>query len=178
MNKRIYCIGITGGTGSGKTSFAKAITSNLKPTEVAIIEQDSYYKDLSMLSMEERSNVNYDHPDSIDFEFMKKQLTMLSNGENIKVPIYDYKTHTRKITTNNIIKSQNIIIIEGILIFNDPELRKMLDLKIYIDAPDDIRLTRRVNRDIHERKRTLSSIIKQFHLSEVCFTIELRQSKR
>jgi uridine kinase len=155
-------IGIAGGTGSGKTSIAKKLCSNFKESDITLIEQDAYYKDLSHISLSKRELVNFDHPDSIDFLLMQKQIIGLINGIETNIPIYNFKTHTRKKNKRSI-KAKRIIILEGILaLFND-KIRNMMDIKIYVDTPNDIRIIRRIKRDIEERKRTLSSIIKQYY---------------
>ena len=155
-------IGIAGGTGSGKTSIANALSSNFGESEVILIEQDSYYKDLSHLPLIEREIVNFDHPDSIDFLLMKKHLQDLLNGVETNIPIYDFTTHTRKKETRDI-KKHRIIILEGILSLFDENIRNMMDIKVYVETPDDIRIIRRILRDIEERDRNLPAIIKQYY---------------
>ena len=162
MNNNIFFIGIAGGTGSGKTSIAKEIASNFSKKEITLIEQDSYYKDQSKMTLNERAKVNFDHPDSIDFYLMKTQLSILLSGKSIDIPIYDFKTHTRS-NKSCLTNPHQIIIMEGILALFDLDIRKMMDLKIYVDTDDDIRIIRRINRDINKRKRTLSSVIDQYY---------------
>jgi len=162
MNNNKIFIGIAGGTGSGKTSISKKIISNLSKSKVTLIEQDFYYKDLSKIDLKERSKINFDHPESIDFNLMQKQLYKLLSGKNIEAPIYDFTTHTRKSDTQ-IINYHQIIIMEGIFALFNVDICKMMDIKIYVDTDDDIRIIRRINRDINERKRTLSSITKQYY---------------
>ncbi len=155
-------IGIAGGTGSGKTSFAKELSSNFSKSDIVLIEQDSYYKDLANISISEREKINFDHPSSIDFSLMIKHLESLKNGIQTKIPIYDFATHTRKKSTKTIDKHR-IILLEGIFsLFND-EIRDMMNIKIYIDTPNDLRIIRRIKRDIDERNRTFESIIKQYY---------------
>ena len=155
-------IGIAGGTGSGKTSIAKELSSNFSKSDIILIEQDSYYKDLSNISISEREKINFDHPSSIDFSLMIKHLESLKNGIQTKIPIYDFATHTRKKSTKTIDKHR-IILLEGIFsLFND-EIRDMMNIKIYIDTPNDLRIIRRIKRDIDERNRTFESIIKQYY---------------
>ena len=155
-------IGIAGGTGSGKTSIAKELSSNFSKSDIVLIEQDSYYKDLSNISISEREKINFDHPNSIDFSLMIKHLKSLINGIETQIPVYDFATHTRKKSTKTINKHR-IILLEGIFaLFND-KIRDMIDIKIYIDTPNDIRIIRRIKRDINERSRTLESIIKQYY---------------
>jgi len=162
MDKYAILIGIAGGTGSGKTSIAKAIASDFGKSEVALIEQDSYYKDLSNLTMEERSLVNFDHPDAIDFTLMSDHLKELLAGNMVDVPIYDFITHTRRRESREIEK-HHIIILEGILTLFDQTIRNMMDIKIYVETADDIRIIRRVKRDINKRNRIFDSVIEQYY---------------
>jgi uridine kinase len=162
MDKYAILIGIAGGSGSGKTSFARAIAADFAKSEVALIEQDSYYRDLSNLSFKERAAVNFDHPDAVDHELMKKHLNELIYGNTVDIPVYDFGTHMRmeKVQTIN---KHRIIVLEGILALYDPEIRDMMDIKIYIDTTDDIRVIRRIKRDINKRQRTFSSVIEQYY---------------
>lgn len=160
--KKSILIGIAGGTGSGKTTVAKALSAEFGKSEVALLEQDSYYKDLIHLPFSEREQINFDHPDAVDFEEMKKQLRSLLNGNPIDVPIYDYSTHTRS-TESRKIERHHIIILDGILVLLDPELRDMMDIKLYVETADDIRIIRRIKRDMKKRGRTFESIIKQYY---------------
>ena len=162
MNKYAILIGIAGGTGSGKTSIAKAIASDFGKSEVALIEQDAYYRDLSNLSLEKRSVVNFDHPDAVDFDFMKLQLNNLVQGNKVNIPIYDFATHTRKNDTHPV-ERHRIIILEGILTLFHQEIRDMMDIKIYVETADDIRIIRRIKRDIEKRERTFTSVIEQYY---------------
>ena len=162
MNKYAILIGIAGGTGSGKTSIAKAIASDFGKSEVALIDQDSYYKDLSKLTMEERSLINFDHPDSIDFTLMIDHLKELLAGNMVDVPIYDFTTHTRRRESREL-DNHHIIILEGILTLFDQTIRNMMDIKIYVETADDIRIIRRVKRDINKRNRIFESVIEQYY---------------
>ena len=162
MNKYAILIGIAGGTGSGKTSIAKAIASDFGKSEVALIEQDAYYRDLSNLTLEKRSVVNFDHPDAVDFDFMKLQLNNLIKGKKVNIPIYDFATHTRKNDTHPV-ERHRIIILEGILTLFHQEIRDMMDIKIYVETADDIRIIRRIKRDIEKRERTFTSVIEQYY---------------
>lgn len=162
MSHKAILIGIAGGTGSGKTSVARAITKDFNREDVALIEQDSYYHDQADLPFDKRARINYDHPHAMDFALMKEQLTRLLNFETVEVPIYDYSRHTRSDRKHRF-SGQHIIVIEGILALYDEALRKMMDIKIYVDAPDDIRLLRRLNRDIHERGRSFDSVVTQYY---------------
>ena len=162
MKKYAILIGIAGGTGSGKTSIAKAIASDFGKSEVALIEQDAYYRDLSNLAMEKRAVVNFDHPDAVDFDFMKSQLNDLIHGIIVNIPNYDFATHTRKKKVQPVEKHR-IIILEGILALFHPEIRDMMDIKIYVETADDIRIIRRIKRDIEKRERTFTSVIEQYY---------------
>ena len=162
MDKYAILIGIAGGTGSGKTSIAKAIASDFGKSEVALIEQDAYYRDLSNLTMEKRSVFNFDHPDAVDFHFMELQLNELIQGNNVNIPIYDFTTHTRKNETQ-FVEKHRIIILEGILTLFHQEIRDMMDIKIYVETADDIRIIRRIKRDMEKREQTFNSIIEQYY---------------
>ena len=162
MNKYANLIGIAGGTGSGKTSIAKAIASDFGKSEVALVEQDSYYKDLSKLTIEERSLVNFDHPDAIDFTLMRDHLKKLIEGNVVDIPIYDFTTHTREKRSRKVEKN-HIIILEGILALFDQTIRNMMNIKIYVETADDIRVIRRIKRDINKRQRTFSSVVEQYY---------------
>ncbi|MCC5911479.1 MAG: uridine kinase [Clostridiaceae bacterium] len=160
MNRPIL-IGIAGGTGSGKSTVANAIFKSQPEKNIAIIQQDSYYKDQSHLTLEERINTNYDHPLAFDTELLIKHLDMLLQNKAINKPIYDFERHTRKEETE-IVQPRDIIILEGIMILDDPNTRKMLDIKIFVDTDADVRIIRRIVRDIKERGRTLDSVISQY----------------
>jgi uridine kinase len=160
--KRPLVIGITGGTGSGKSTVCKAIIENIPEEKIATLEQDAYYKDQTHLTMEERLKTNYDHPLSFDNKLLIKHIEDLSKGESIEKPIYDYELHTRKKNKTVNIAPKDIIIVEGIMILEDEDLRDKLDIKIYVDTEDDIRILRRIQRDIKERGRTVDSVIEQY----------------
>lgn len=153
-------IGIAGGTGSGKTTLAQKIL-NAFPKDSVLISQDSYYKELSRLPLEERAKANFDHPDSLDFGLLLSHLTALKNGKSIQVPIYNFHVHSRELKTT-LVQSSPLIILEGILIFSIPELRDLFDLRIYVDTDDDIRVLRRIERDIKERSRDFDGIKNQY----------------
>src|SRR3712207_1426720 len=158
---RPILIGITGGTGSGKSTVANEIYESFKDDCIAIIEQDSYYKDQSHLTFEDRIKTNYDHPNAFDTELLVEHLKELSKGNTINKPIYDFKEHTRKKEVVEV-KAKDIIIVEGIMILQDVELRNLLDIKIYVDTDDDVRIIRRILRDIKERGRTIDSVVDQY----------------
>jgi uridine kinase len=160
MNKPIL-IGIAGGTGSGKSTVANEIYDALPKESIVKIEQDSYYKDQSLLSFEERIKTNYDHPDAFDTELLISHLEELINGKSIEKPIYDFERHTRRVETVKV-DSKDIIILEGIMILVEPEIRKMLDIKLFVDTDADVRIVRRLQRDIKERGRTIDSVIHQY----------------
>jgi len=153
--------GIAGGTGSGKTTIADYILKTVGPEKIVFLPHDAYYRDQTGLTQEERARVNFDHPSSLETELLIEHITKLRNGESIQLPSYDFKTHSRTQETTTI-KPQPIIVIEGILIFVEPELRDLFDLKIYVDTDADIRFIRRLKRDIEERGRTTESVINQY----------------
>ncbi len=154
-------IGITGGSGSGKTTIVNKIFSEVPEKSIAIIEQDAYYKDQSHLSFEERCKTNYDHPFAFDTDLLIEHIEQLKNGHAIEKPVYDYEVHNRKKETV-LIEPKEIIIIEGLLVFYDERIRNLLDIKIFVDTDPDIRLIRRIIRDINERARTVDSVIAQY----------------
>lgn len=154
-------IGIAGGSGSGKTTVVKSIVERLKE-KVTVIPQDSYYKDSSHLSEEEKRNQNFDHPDSIDFELLCSQLADLKSGKAIEQPVYSYITCSRSKTETVRVEPSEVIIVEGILIFTCPELRDQMDIKIFVGADDDDRLMRVMARDIIERGKTVDWVIERY----------------
>lgn len=154
-------IGVYGGTGSGKTTIVAQIVSEFPSSEIQVISQDSYYKDNSNISFEERCTLNFDHPDAIDFELLCKHIHALKNGKTIVQPIYSFKTHNRTEETVSV-SPKKILIVEGILILNYPKLRSMFDLKVYVDADSDMRMERRVSRDITERGRTPQEVLNRY----------------
>lgn len=154
-------IGIAGGSGSGKTTVVNAITQQLKE-KVVVIPQDSYYKDSSHLTEDEKKYMNFDHPDSIDFALLNEHLRMLRAGKRIEQPVYSYITCSRSKTETITVSPAEVIIIEGILIFTCKELRDQMDIKIFVDADDDDRLMRVMARDILERGKTVADVIERY----------------
>jgi uridine kinase len=160
MNQAII-IGIAGPSGSGKSLLSKTIHDELGSDQVVIITQDSYYKNRSNLSFEEREKINYDHPDAFDHELMCQQLTDLQQGKTVRIPMYNYAQHLRSDTTRTIGK-HSIIILEGILLFAESKLRKLIDISIFMETPLDTCLIRRLRRDVKERGRSLDSVLEQY----------------
>ena len=160
-----FVIGIAGGTASGKTTLAQRLAKHLgSEKSVAILSQDDYYKNLAHLSLQDRSNLNFDHPDAIDFNLLVKHLRQLKNNETIQVPKYDFSQH-RRLEKSKVINDQKLIskiVVEGTLIFSQVELLKCLHVKIFVDSDADIRLIRRLERDVQERGRTMESILQQY----------------
>ena len=155
-------IGIAGGSGSGKTTVVKAITDKLSEDKVVVIPQDSYYKDSSDLSDEEKRNHNFDHPDAIEWDLLCEQLKALKEGRSVEQPIYSFISCSRSKTETKHVEPAEIIIIEGILIFTCPELRDQMDIKIFVDADDDDRLMRVMERDISERGKDVHWVIERY----------------
>jgi len=162
--KSIILIGIAGGSGSGKTLVSQRLVTEIGSDKVTIIQQDSYYKDLSHLPFEERKRQNFDHPYAFDHKLLFDHLIELLSGHEIDVPLYDFKSHKRKKETKKICDNV-VIILEGILILHYPEIRNIMDIKVYVDTADDIRLIRRIRRDVQERGRSLDSILEQYETS-------------
>jgi uridine kinase len=154
-------IGICGGTGSGKTTIANRILQSVSADEVVFIQQDLYYRNLKDMPLDYRNAANFDHPDAIDNDLLVNHLKKLNAGEPVELPIYDFRTHTRLPDTTPI-QAKPIVIVEGILIFAEPRVLEQMDIKVFVDTPDDIRFIRRLKRDIAERGRTLDSVIEQY----------------
>lgn len=154
-------IGICGGTGSGKTTIARKIVESVGVSNVVLVEQDSYYRNLADMPLDERKQANFDHPDSLDSEMLVNHILRLKQGLAIEMPLYDFKTHTRsdKIET---IEPRAVVIVEGILIFAEPRVLDLLDVRVFVDTPDDIRLLRRLKRDHDERGRTYERTMDQY----------------
>lgn len=161
MAKKPIIIGVAGGSGSGKTSVTRSIYKRFTDKTILVIEQDSYYKDQSHLPFEKRLNTNYDHPFAFDNELLMQHLKALGEQQSIEKPIYDYKIHTRSEETIPV-EPKDVIILEGILILEDERLRDMMDIKVFVDTDADLRIIRRLLRDIKERGRTIDSVIEQY----------------
>lgn len=156
-----FVIGIAGGTGSGKTTIARRIAESVPSEVVALLEHDAYYRDLSHLSPEQRNTVNFDHPDALETPLLVEQLAAFKRGERIPVPIYDFASHTRRGEVRWI-EPRPLLVLEGILVLAEARLRELLDLKIYVDTDADIRVLRRLERDIQERGRSFASVREQY----------------
>lgn len=161
MNSSSILIGIAGGTGSGKTSIANYLLKKFGSDQLIVIEQDSYYKNNSALSIDERNQQNFDHPDAIDIELFNKQLVSLLGGKSVEIPIYDFSIHNRR-NQRQFVKPCRIIVIEGILTLYFESLRKLMNIKVFVDTPDNIRFKRRLSRDVKERGRTIKSVTNQY----------------
>ena len=154
-------IGICGGTGSGKTTIARAIVDSVGARNVILIEQDSYYKNLADMPLDERHQANFDHPEAIDFDILIGHIKRLKEGESIEMPLYDMVTHTRRNETETF-EPKPVVIVEGILIFAEPRILSLLDVRVFVDTPDDLRLMRRLRRDITERGRSFERTLDQY----------------
>ncbi|MGH9947196.1 MAG: uridine kinase [Pyrinomonadaceae bacterium] len=155
-------IGICGGTGSGKTTIARAIVEAVGRERVVLIEQDSYYRNLADMPLDERHQANFDHPDAIDSDMLVNHLLRLKQGLTVEMPLYDFKTHTRS-NKIEIIEPKQVVIVEGILIFSESRVLDLLDMRVFVDTPDDVRFIRRLRRDTTERGRTMDSVIDQYY---------------
>lgn len=154
-------IGVAGGTGSGKTTVANRILERVGAEHIAYIPHEAYYRNMDHLSYEERARINFDHPDSLETSLLVEHLRCLKRGVAVEIPIYDFTTHARTAQTLHV-EPAPIILVEGILIFVEPELREQLDVKLFVDTDADLRFIRRLGRDINERGRTLASVIEQY----------------
>jgi len=155
-------VGIAGGTGSGKTTVAKTIAAALPAGRVAMIEFDAYYRDLPHLSPDDRAKINFDHPDALEIELLVEHLGQLKEGAAVEVPSYDFKTHRRRPESHRV-EAARVVLVEGILVFVDPRVRERLDMKIFVDTDSDIRVFRRIRRDMEQRGRTFESIREQYY---------------
>jgi uridine kinase len=160
--ERPLVIGIAGGTGSGKSTVAKRLAQAMPPERCTVIEHDSYYRDQSALPLPERDDVNYDHPEALESSLLATHLSQLRAGDSVEVPIYDFVTHTRSAETRRVDPAA-VIIVEGILVFVEPEVRDKLDIKLFVDTDPDIRLMRRVRRDLEQRGRSFTSVREQYY---------------
>ena len=156
-----FVIGIAGGTGSGKTTVARRLYESLHLDSAVFLDQDSYYKELGHLGLEERKRINFDHPDSVDNDLLADHLERLVAGEALEKPTYDFAAHTRATETQRV-EPRGVILVEGILLFVDPRLRDLFDLKIFVDTEADVRFIRRLQRDLDLRGRTIDSVIDQY----------------
>ncbi|MBS4209018.1 uridine kinase [Bacillus sp. FJAT-50079] len=161
MKRKPVIIGVAGGSGSGKTSVTKSIYENFKGHSILVIEQDYYYRDQSHLPFEERLKTNYDHPFAFDNDLLIEQLEKLIDYEAIEKPVYDYAMHTRSAETIHV-EPKDVIILEGILVLEDVRLRNLMDIKLYVDTDSDLRIIRRLLRDIKERGRSIDSVVTQY----------------
>ena len=161
MSSTSILIGIAGGTGSGKTSIANKLLEEYDKGDIIVIEQDAYYRDISHISLKDRHLHNFDHPDAIDIELFNQQLISLLKGQIVEMPIYDFSSHSRLKDTKTV-NPHRVIIVEGILTLHYHALRELMDIKIFVDTPDDIRFIRRISRDIENRNRTVESVIEQY----------------
>lgn len=178
MTNKTIIIGIAGPSASGKSLLARTLIEELSSNQVAIIPEDSYYKDRIDISFEERADINYDHPEAFEHSLMVEHLQQLRQGISVEVPQYDYSQHLRSKETRMVAPCR-IIVLEGILLFVEPRLTELMDIKIYMDTPLDICLIRRMNRDIHERKRSLDSVLSQYtHTVRPMFLQFIEPSKR
>ena len=155
-------VGITGGTGSGKTTILEELRKEFGENDIGFISQDSYYNDNGNLSFDEKNKINFDHPDAVDFELMIDHLNLLKSGKNINQPIYSFKHHNRTEKTK-LVKPKKIMIIEGILILNNIKLRDLIDYKVFVDATENLRFKRRLDRDINQRGRIAEEVIELFN---------------
>jgi uridine kinase len=154
-------IGVAGGSGSGKTTVVRRLVESIGTDHVIVLEHDRYYRDRNDLRLEERAALNYDHPDSLETDLLVRHVTALRGGQSIDAPTYDFARHARQATTDTL-QPRRAIIVEGILIFTDAALRKLMDVKVFVDTDDDTRFIRRLQRDIAERGRTVQSVIDQY----------------
>jgi uridine kinase len=154
-------IGIAGGTGSGKTTVAQAIYDRVGSGRIEWISHDSYYRNFDGLSHDERTRINFDHPDSLETELLARHLDVLAKGSSIEAPVYDFAAHLRRKETKRV-EPRRVIIVEGILVLAEPELRRRIDIKLFVDTPADIRFMRRMLRDIESRGRSLQSVVQQY----------------
>ncbi|MFH5833248.1 uridine kinase [Halalkalibaculum sp. DA3122] len=154
-------IGVAGGTGAGKTTVIRRIADQINPGNMVVLEHDSYYQDLAHLSFEERKKQNFDHPSALETELLVRHIEALKKGCQVEVPIYDFSRHVRKEGTR-VVTPKPVILVDGILILSEKQLRELMEIKIFVDTDDDIRLLRRIRRDIVERDRSLEGVLNQY----------------
>lgn len=162
VSSNTLVVGIAGGTGSGKTTVAAKLAAAMPPGRCLTLEHDAYYRDQGHLPLSEREQINYDHPSSLESELLAEHLRRLRDGRPVEIPIYDFATHTRRAETRRVAPSR-VIIVEGILVFTEPALRDQFDIKIFVDTDADIRLIRRIRRDLEQRGRTFQSVRDQYY---------------
>lgn len=161
MESRPVVVGVAGGTGSGKTTVVDALVEELAPEPVSVIHHDAYYRDFGHLGPEERDGINFDHPDALETPLLVEHLETLLRGEAVEVPVYDFTTHLRTAETRTV-RPTPVVIVDGILVLAEPDLRAAMDIRIYVDTDPDVRFIRRLTRDLEERGRTLESVIEQY----------------
>jgi uridine kinase len=161
-SSKLIIIGIAGASGSGKSLLAKTIVDEIGSDRVVVISEDSYYKDLSGMSLAERAKLNFDHPDAFDHALLAQHLQALKDHKSIDIPVYDFVTHSRTNKTVHVDSHKSIVVLEGILLFVDPTVRKMMDIRIYVDTSLDIAFIRRLRRDVVDRGRSMESVIEQY----------------
>ena len=161
MAQQTFVIGVAGGSGSGKTTVVRRIVESIGDDRVTVLEHDRYYRDRNDLRLEERAALNYDHPDSLETDLLVRHVEALRAGEAVNVPVYDFARHARQPDTR-LVSPRRAIIVEGILIYTDAALRRLMDVKVFVDTDDDTRFIRRLQRDISERGRTVQSVIEQY----------------
>jgi uridine kinase len=154
-------IGIAGGSGSGKTTVQKRIMERFGPRRIALLDHDAYYRDLAHLAPEQRARFNFDHPDALETDLMVAHLDALLAGQAVEKPTYSFETHARLDATETV-AARPVVLVDGILVLAEPALRDRMDVKLYVDAPDDVRLMRRIERDLHQRGRSIDSVLEQY----------------
>ncbi len=161
MTEKPLIIGVAGGSGSGKTTVVRHLIDRIGEDNLVMLQHDSYYRDLKHITFEERTKQNFDHPSALETELMIRHINALIEGYSVEIPVYDFSRHIRSDKTR-LIYPRDVILIDGILIFNEKDLRSLLDIKIFVDTDDDIRLLRRLRRDIMERERSLDNVLSQY----------------
>jgi uridine kinase len=161
MAKKVIIIGVSGASASGKSLLSNTIVNELGSSQVVVIHEDAYYKDRSHLPFEEREKINYDHPDAFDHELLYQQLTALQQGQSVDIPIYNHALHVREKKTRHIAQHK-VIVLEGILLFADKQIRDLMDIRIFVETSLDICLIRRLRRDVEERNRSMESVLTQY----------------